>query len=63
MKIDIQDYCIRCGMCEDLYPQLFKLNVKDDEIDVLYDGDIPAELEEVARDARRDCAIACIFLS
>ena len=63
MKITIQDYCIRCGLCEDLYPQLFKLNVEDDKVDLAYDGDIPRELEQAANDARRDCAIACIFLS
>lgn len=62
MKIEIQDYCIRCGLCEDLYPQLFHLNIDDDRIDLLYEGDIPAELEDAANQARRDCAIAAIFL-
>ncbi|NLV72317.1 MAG: ferredoxin [Actinobacteria bacterium] len=63
MKVDIQDYCIRCGLCEDLYPVLFHLNIEDDKIDLKYEGDIPAELEDMAREARRDCAIAAIFLS
>ncbi|MCE5254892.1 MAG: ferredoxin [Actinomycetia bacterium] len=62
MKIEIQDYCIRCGLCEDLYPQLFTLNIDDDKIDLAYDDDIPTDLEQAAQDARRDCAIAAIFL-
>ncbi len=62
MKIEIQDYCIRCGLCEDLYPQLFHLNIDDDKIDLLHEDDIPADLEGVAEQARRDCAIAAIFL-
>lgn len=62
MKIEIQDYCIRCGLCEDLYPQLFKLNIEDDQIDLTYEDEVPIELEEAAKDARRDCAIAAIFL-
>jgi ferredoxin len=63
MKIEIKDYCIRCGLCEDLYPQLFRLNTEDDKIDLLYEEDIPTDLEEAAKAARRDCAIACIFLN
>ncbi|MCX8033648.1 MAG: ferredoxin [Thermoleophilia bacterium] len=62
MKIEIQDYCIRCGLCEDLYPELFHLNIDEDRIDLKYEGDIPPELEEKAREARRDCAIGAIFL-
>ena len=37
MKIEIADYCIRCGICEDLYPDLFKRNYKDHCIDILMD--------------------------
>ena len=37
MKIEINDYCIRCGICEDLYPDIFKRNYKTHNIDVLFD--------------------------
>ena len=61
MKLYIKEYCIRCGMCEDLYPELFYLNVDKDEIEIKYE-DIPPELEEKAKDAIRDCAIAAIHV-
>lgn len=59
MKIQLADYCIRCGLCEDLYPDLFKRNYETHSMDVLYD-EIPAELEERAKQAAADCAVAAI---
>ncbi len=61
MKIEIKEYCIRCGMCASLYPELFAFNYEDDKIDVLRDPDT-AELEQKAKDAVRDCAITAIYL-
>lgn len=61
MKIHIQDYCIRCGLCVDLYPELFRLNYQEDVLEVQYD-EIPPALEEMARNGARDCAIAAISL-
>ena len=48
MKAEIKEYCIRCGICVGLYPQLFAHNFEKDCIDVKYD-EIPAELEETVR--------------
>jgi ferredoxin len=59
MKININDYCIRCGLCVDLYPELFELNYKDDILGVKYD-EIPEALQEKAVEASKDCAIAAI---
>lgn len=59
MKIQLADYCIRCGLCEDLYPDLFKRNYETHSMDVLYD-EIPVELEERAKQAAADCAVAAI---
>ena len=61
MQLEIKDYCVRCGLCEDLHGKLFRLNVKDDVVDILYDV-IPPELEDEARQAMADCAVAAIFL-
>lgn len=61
MKVTIKDYCIRCGLCEDLYPELFTFNHKDDRIDVKY-KEIPEELKEKAKGAAIDCAVTAIFL-
>lgn len=59
MKIVLADYCIRCGLCEDLYPDIFKRNYETHSMDVLYD-EIPAELEERVTQAVADCAVAAI---
>lgn len=61
MKIRIDDCCIRCGICEDLYPDLFKRNYETHSIDVLYD-EIPKELEKRAIGAAKDCAVTAIRL-
>ena len=59
MKLEINEYCIRCGLCEDLYPDLFKRNYETHNIDVLFDS-IPEDKQERARQAAQDCAIASI---
>ena len=59
MKIEINDYCIRCGICEDLYPDIFKRNYKTHNIDVLFD-EIPEDQRERAEAAAADCAIGVI---
>jgi ferredoxin len=61
MKLQIQDYCIRCGLCVDLYPELFQLNYNDDVLVVKYD-EIPADKQETAKKAAADCAIAAIHI-
>lgn len=61
MKLEIKEFCIRCGLCEDLYPELFKLNTTEDRIDVLFD-EIPEAYHDKARGAAADCAVTCIFV-
>lgn len=62
MRIKLADFCIRCGICEDLYPEIFRRNYQTHSIDVLYD-EIPAELRERAKEAAKDCAIAAIHVA
>ena len=59
MKIEIADYCIRCGICEDLYPDLFQRNYPEHCMDVLYDK-IPEHLWARAKQSAEDCAVAAI---
>ncbi len=59
MKIEIADYCVRCGMCSDIYPDIFKRNWDKHCIELLND-EIPEELEERAKQAAEDCAVAAI---
>ena len=62
MKITVMDYCIRCGICEDLYPDIFKRNYETHNIDVLFD-EIPEDLKERAKQAQADCAVAAIKIT
>lgn len=59
MKIEIADYCIRCGICEDMFPDLFKRNFEEHRFEVLY-PEIPKELEARAVAAVEECAVAAI---
>jgi len=61
MRLEIKDFCIRCGLCEDLYPELFKLNFAEDKIEAIFE-EIPEEYHEKARRAVADCAVTCIFI-
>jgi ferredoxin len=61
MKIEIKDYCIRCGICVGLYPELFAHNFDKDCIDVLQNPETE-ELETIAKNAAADCAVTAIFL-
>jgi len=61
MKIEIKDFCIRCGLCEDLYPELFRVNYEKDAIDILVE-EVPEKLMEKARKSAADCAVTAIFL-
>lgn len=61
MKIEIKDYCIRCCICADLYPDLFKYNIEKDRIDVLQEPLLEADIKQ-ARAAAADCAVTAIFL-
>lgn len=61
MKIEIKEYCIRCGLCTSLYPELFVRNFDNDCIDVVKDAQTEEEIQK-AKDAVRDCAVTAIFL-
>lgn len=61
MKVTLAEYCIRCGICEDLYPELFRRNYETHQIDVLFD-EIPEAYQERMRQAQADCAVAAILI-
>lgn len=50
MKAEIKEYCIRCGICVGLYPQLFAQQFEKDCI-VSNMMRFQAELEETAKNA------------
>lgn len=61
MKIEIKEYCVRCGICVGLYPELFTHNYTRDCIEA-YAGDLSAGQTETAKNAIKDCAVSAIFL-
>ena len=60
MKLTIEDFCIRCFLCQALYPELFALDFDADLMRVKVD-EVPEHLVEQARGAIRDCAVTAIF--
>jgi ferredoxin len=61
MKLTIADYCIRCMLCQTLYPELFGLDFDNDIMQVKVD-EVPESLVETAKNAVRDCAVTAIHL-
>ncbi len=59
MKLKVEDFCIRCGICLSLYPTLFELDEEGDIINVLVD-EVPENLMDDAKDAIKDCAVTAI---
>ncbi|MBT8338483.1 MAG: ferredoxin [Desulfatitalea sp.] len=59
MKLSIDDFCIRCQLCETLYPDLFRLDVENDVI-MTKVADVPENLMDDAKNAIKDCAVTAI---
>ncbi len=55
-----QDTCTACGLCIDLCPEVYQ--EQDDGKAVALEGDVPAEFEEVARDAADQCPVEAIAI-
>jgi len=61
MRISIKDFCIRCGICVTLYPELYEMDFDEDVIHIKVD-EVPAVLGEKAKESIKDCAVAAIHL-
>ena len=62
MKLEIEDFCVRCGICIDICPELYEMDYKEDEIHVKVD-EVPEALMEKAKETIRDCAIGAIHFA
>lgn len=62
MKLKIEDFCIRCGVCITLYPELFEMDFNEDVVYLKVD-EIPDTLTEKAKQSQKDCAVTAIHLS
>ncbi len=55
-----QDLCIGCGLCEEMCPEVFKMN--EDAIAAVIVDTIPSEAEESAREAAASCPTEAITI-
>ncbi len=53
-----EDECIGCGSCEEICPEVFKLNEETDKADVIKPEGGPEELIE---EAIETCPVDCIY--
>ncbi len=61
MRLKIENYCIRCGICITLYPELFEMDF-DEDIVRIKTQEIPETAKEKARQSIKDCAVTAIRL-
>lgn len=60
MKASVDhDLCIGCGMCESLCPQVFEMG--DDGLAHVI-GEVTADLEDSAEEARESCPVEAISI-
>ena len=60
--IKIADYCIRCGLCIDLHPELFEYDFEKDEI-ILKPAAFKEERLDEMKSMAKDCAVAAIVIT
>lgn len=53
-----EDLCIGCGLCAEICPEVFEMN--DDMIAIVIVDEVPAELEESAKEAADSCPVEAI---
>jgi ferredoxin len=62
MKLSIEDFCIRCGICIDICPELYEMDFEKDEIHILVD-EVPESLMEKAKETIKACAVTAIHFA
>jgi ferredoxin len=59
MRLMIEDYCVRCGICVDTSPDLFEMDEAHEVMRVKFE-EIPDSLEKAAVEAAESCAVSAI---
>jgi ferredoxin len=59
LKLKIEDFCIRCGICITFFPELYEMDFAEDLVRIKVD-EIPASLTEKAKQSMKDCAVTAI---
>jgi ferredoxin len=55
-KVWIEEGCTACGLCEDICPEVFKM----EDIATVIDGVNYADYEEMIKEAAEDCPVEVI---
>jgi ferredoxin len=61
LKLKIEDFCIRCGICVTLYPELYEMDFAEDLVQIKID-EIPTSLTKKAKQSIKDCAVTAIHI-
>jgi ferredoxin len=61
MKLVIEYFCVRCGICIDTAPDLFERDDANDVMVVKFD-DIPDSFKGAAMQAAESCAVSAILV-
>lgn len=61
MKAKVNSFCIGCGACQALVPEVFEIN--DDGIAEVIVEDIPEDLINETKDAKDNCPVAAIAIN
>ena len=61
MKLKIEDYCLRCGVCIETCPEVFEMKEGSNIMQVKF-KEIPAKLEEKTLEAVENCGVAAIIV-
>jgi ferredoxin len=59
MRLAVEDFCIRCGICIDVCPELYEMDFEEDEINIKVE-EVPEVLMEKAKTSIKDCAVGAI---
>ncbi len=60
MKVSVdKDTCTGCGLCVDECPDVFEMN-EDEDVAVVKVSEVPADLEDSAKDAADGCPVEAI---
>lgn len=62
MRVAIREFCVRCGICIDICPELYEMDFDGDAIRIRVD-EVPEALMGKARESIRDCAVSAIYFT
>ena len=56
-----EEECIGCGSCEEICPEVFRLNTETEKAEVIMPDDAPEDLVELIEEAMDNCPSSCIY--